>query len=106
MDDPELARRLGERVRGLRKARGLTLKEVASLSGLTLSRLGYVETGERELTVGALVRLARALGVGVNDLVGEPSPNDAVTSIVDRLPEDPIEVRRRVLGALRALDGA
>jgi transcriptional regulator with XRE-family HTH domain len=105
MDDPALARRIGERARTLRRERGLTLQEVSGRSGITLSRLGRIELGERELSVGCLVRLARALGVGSGDLLGEPASGDPSVALASTLPDDPVEVRRRVLKALRALGG-
>ena len=61
-DDPLI---LGERMRGLRKRRGLTLAELAAAAGLST---GYISQLERDLaqpSIPALVGIARALGVTV-----------------------------------------
>lgn len=56
---------LGERMRGLRKRRGLTLAGLAQAAGLST---GYISQLERDLaqpSIPALVAIARALGVTV-----------------------------------------
>lgn len=56
---------LGERIRGLRKRRGLTLAALAQAAGLST---GYISQLERNLaspSIPALVNIAKALGVTV-----------------------------------------
>lgn len=56
---------LGDRMRGLRKRRGLTLAALAKAAGLST---GYISQLERDLaqpSIPALVAIARALGVTV-----------------------------------------
>ncbi len=53
---------LGRRVRALRLQRGMTLKQVESLCGLSATHLSEVERGRTSPTLGALTRLAGALG--------------------------------------------
>jgi transcriptional regulator with XRE-family HTH domain len=53
---------LGQRVRGLRRARHLTLKQLEGASGLSATHLSEIERGRTSPTVGALSRIARALG--------------------------------------------
>ncbi|MBI5170176.1 MAG: helix-turn-helix transcriptional regulator [Candidatus Eisenbacteria bacterium] len=53
---------LGRRVRALRLQRGMTLKQVESLCGLSATHLSEVERGRTSPTLGALTRLAVALG--------------------------------------------
>lgn len=105
MDDEALAKRIGERLRAIRRGRGLTLQEVSDASGVTMSRLSRIELAERELSVGALLRLSRALGVSVNDLLGEPTVSDPVAAMACALPADPEETRERLIAALRVLAG-
>lgn len=47
---------------------GLTLSEVADLSGYSKSMIGLTARGERNMSVTAKVRLARCLGARVSDL--------------------------------------
>lgn len=60
---------LGERVRGLRRARGLTQLELARRAGVTRQLLGSVETGRHLPRVDAAASIARALGVSVEQLL-------------------------------------
>jgi transcriptional regulator with XRE-family HTH domain len=47
----------------VRKAQGLTLKQVADLSGIDIGQLSRVERGQCSLSIGALYRLASVLGM-------------------------------------------
>jgi transcriptional regulator with XRE-family HTH domain len=59
----------GKRVRSLRHSLGWTLEELAEEAGMHWTYIGSVERGERNLSLINIVRLARALGVGPEDLV-------------------------------------
>jgi transcriptional regulator with XRE-family HTH domain len=66
---------IGDRIRAVRKAAGLTQEEVARRSGLTLKAVGEVERGEvQDPHVSSLASIARALGVEIADLLREPVP--------------------------------
>ena len=62
------------RIREVRKAKGLTLDEVAQACAppTTPQTIGRLETGTRTVSVGWLNRIARALGVDAADLVDHP----------------------------------
>jgi transcriptional regulator with XRE-family HTH domain len=62
---------VGQRLRAARYDRGLTLAQLASLTGLTKAHLSRVESGERQASIGALVGLSAALGTKVSALLGE-----------------------------------
>lgn len=53
---------LGRRVRRLRAERRLTLKQVEETCGLSATHLSEIERGRTCPTIGALTRIARALG--------------------------------------------
>ncbi len=55
------AEELGRRIRKLRVERRLTLKQVEHTSGLSATHLSEIERGRTSPTIGALVRIARAL---------------------------------------------
>jgi transcriptional regulator with XRE-family HTH domain len=59
------------RIREVRRARGLTLDEVAQRCDppTTAQTIGRLETGTRTVSIGWLNRIARALGVEAQDLV-------------------------------------
>lgn len=60
--------RLGPNLRTLRLERGLTLDRLAGLSELTRGYLSLVERGLKTPSIGALLRLAAALGVNIAEL--------------------------------------
>ncbi len=59
---------LRNRLRCWRIDTGLSLDELADLTGMSKSMLSRVERGERELAPLTKVRVARRLGVPVRDL--------------------------------------
>ncbi|MDQ0313602.1 helix-turn-helix domain-containing protein [Amorphus orientalis] len=63
--------RMGERLRALRHAQGLTLVEVAARSGLAVSTVSKVERGLMALTYDRFAQLADGLGVDVAELFSE-----------------------------------
>lgn len=56
---------LGSDVRGLRKAQGLTLAELAERTGRSVGFLSQVERGLKKPSVGTLQSLGDALGLGI-----------------------------------------
>ena len=55
--------RFGNRVRELRKRKGLSQEGLALESGLDRSYVGGVERGERNISLENIEKLAKALGV-------------------------------------------
>ncbi|MCO6432498.1 MAG: helix-turn-helix domain-containing protein [Deltaproteobacteria bacterium] len=71
-EDPALdpfLKGIGERILACRKERHLSQKEVASLAGIDRAYLSSVESGKQNVTVGALMRIARALEITVEELI-------------------------------------
>ena len=61
---------LGKRVHDLRAARGWSQEEFAHVGGLHRTYIGQVERGEKNISFGNLVKLARALELTLPDLLG------------------------------------
>ncbi|MFH8344654.1 helix-turn-helix domain-containing protein [Streptomyces sp. NPDC018045] len=75
----------GQRVKEVRKRRGLSQRELADASGVSLSAIRKLEQGERETArLETLRKLAHALRVPTMRLAGEPNPEDASADTVDR----------------------
>jgi transcriptional regulator with XRE-family HTH domain len=65
---------IGERIRSLRTARGLSQEEVARRTGIGLKSYGDLERGHtRDPHYSTLRGVARALGVRVEELIEEPA---------------------------------
>ncbi|MDQ3930053.1 MAG: helix-turn-helix domain-containing protein [Chloroflexota bacterium] len=60
---------LGAKLKQARLARGMSLTDVARLTGLSKGFLSQVETGATNPSLGSLHRLARALALSASDLV-------------------------------------
>jgi len=80
VDDQErgLAVAIGSRVRLRRQARSWTLDQLASASGVSRRALVNVEQGAANPSVGTLLRIGDALGVGLPALVA-PARSEAAT---------------------------
>jgi transcriptional regulator with XRE-family HTH domain len=61
---------LGERVRELRRRRGLTLERLAELSGVSRAMISKLERGEKNPTLVVAAKLAEGLGVTLSRLAG------------------------------------
>lgn len=72
------------RIREVRKAKGLTLAEVAARCSppTTAQTIGRLETGTRTVSVGWLNRIAAALGVDPSELVSLPDRPDVPVAAI------------------------
>ena len=60
---------LGKKIRELRKKKELTQEELAYKSELDYSYINQIENGKRNPSVEAVEKIAKALGVKVQDLL-------------------------------------
>jgi len=67
----EELRRLGERVREERRARGLTQESLAESLDLSVAYVSLIERGGRNPPYTTVVAIARALGVPTSRLVAD-----------------------------------
>jgi transcriptional regulator with XRE-family HTH domain len=83
------------RIREVRKAKGLTLLDVAErcVPPTTAQTIGRLETGTRTVSVGWLNRIAAALGVDAADLVTLPDRADIPVAAV--LTADGVEAPKK-----------
>lgn len=63
---------VGERIRALRLAKGMTLQQVAAQTGLTASFLSQMERNLSGVTLSSLVSVSKALGVALREIVTQP----------------------------------
>ena len=60
---------VGETIRTYRKRAGLTQEKLAERADLHHNFIGEVERGNMEISLGSLLKIAKALGVRVRDLL-------------------------------------
>ena len=70
--------RLGERVRELRRGRGLTLEGLAERSGVSRAMISKLERGEKNPTLVVAAKLAEGLGVTLSQLAGMEERREVV----------------------------
>ena len=62
---------LGRRIREERKKSDLTQEQLAELVNVSATYIGFIERGERTLTLAKLISIAKALGVSVDYLLSD-----------------------------------
>ncbi len=67
--DPEVGKRIGQRIRSLRQQLKLTQAELAGLSGLKRPNISRLENGTHVPSIALIERLAESLKVDISDLV-------------------------------------
>lgn len=78
---------LGGRIKDSRKARGLSLGQLASLTGLTKGFLSQIESGSSNPSLGSLDRIAEALGLTSTELLKSDRP-----LVLPLVPDRPLVV--------------
>ncbi|MCG8420255.1 MAG: response regulator [Proteobacteria bacterium] len=68
--EDELHATIGRSIRELRKARGLTLKQMSRRTKLSVSLLSQIERAESSASVSSLFKVATALDVRITELFG------------------------------------
>ena len=76
MDDEGVLAGVGPRLRQLRLEREATLGDLAEETGISVSTLSRLESGQRKPTLELLLPLARAHRVALDDLVDAPETGD------------------------------
>ncbi len=93
----QFAANLGHNIRKLREARGLTQQQMAKVAEIPRPTWANLESGTANPTLTVLVKVANALQVRVEELIGPPKASVKVYS-ADALP-----VRRRGQVVVRKL---
>jgi XRE family transcriptional regulator, aerobic/anaerobic benzoate catabolism transcriptional regulator len=100
--DEEFLTGLGQRVRRIRALRGMSRKVLADASDISERYIAQLEGGMGNVSVLLLRRVAKAVGVTLDDLIGD-GPDD-MASFRDLLREAPPEAVERAKAVLRGDD--
>lgn len=97
-----ILRLLGERVREARARRGMTRKTLARDSGVSERYLAQLETGQGNISVLLLMKIAQSLSVPLTDLMREANGRDVELTLIEqflkRLPPHRLaEVRSQLV---------
>jgi transcriptional regulator with XRE-family HTH domain len=69
---------VGERLRELREARNISMRALATRSGLSANALSMIERGKASPSVSTLYKLADALGISITSFFGSDSQRKQV----------------------------
>ena len=77
-------KRLGARLRRMRRERGLSLGEVAKATDISQSFLSHVENGKSDITFMRLERLVALYGASLVDLAAPHPANDRIVRVSEQ----------------------
>jgi XRE family aerobic/anaerobic benzoate catabolism transcriptional regulator len=100
-DEAGFLGRLGERLRTMRARRGVTRRDLSARSGVSERYIAQLEAGGGNISILLLRRIARTLGIGIEELV-EERPDRSVDRIllehmITELPEEKVADARRLM---------
>ena len=115
MENREFRRRLGSRIAEMRMSRGLTQFQLAEMTGLSQSYIGFLEQGIRNGTILTYLDIVSVLGYSLNDLVGGgisgpdsellSELSDALTDCSADEKESAVRIFREMLRMIRMFHG-
>lgn len=83
---------IGNRIRTIREAQGLTQEEASERCDITTPFYGNIERGDRKMSVETLVKISKGLGVSADEL------------LFGNIPQKSEEASRLLLGIQRRVD--
>jgi transcriptional regulator with XRE-family HTH domain len=65
----ELQQKIGNRIRELREAKGISQQNLAAVCNFEKANLSRIEAGRTNPTISTLYRISQALGITISELV-------------------------------------
>ena len=96
--------KIGQRVRAFRRAQDLSQEALAERVGISVTHMSHIETGNTKLSLPVFLQLSQVLGVGTDDLLGEPPSHSSagLAELEEVLAGCDEEQRRIILEVARA----
>ena len=85
---------VGIKIRNIRKTKGLTQEQLAEKCDLSSVYIGYIENAQRQVGLAALFSIAKALGVGLDYILGNSITSD------DALLAGCTEIQKQIICAI------
>ena len=106
MDQDAHRKQIGNNIKEIRKMRGWTQQDLADRMGLKdKASISRIENGVEDMTTPRVQRVADALNVNINAIIGNPEAIDKIMHNVDLLMNEPIsESERFMVLAFRQAD--
>ncbi len=99
--------KIGQRIRKIRKARGLSQEELAEKIGISTTHMSHIETGNTKLSLPVFVALSEALEVRTDDLLHDSanadrcSSVDAIVDLLDSCSTQQVKILEDILKAAK-----
>lgn len=75
---------IGQRIRKIRKARGLSQERLAEMIGISTTHMSHIETANTKLSLPVFVEIAKVLEVQTDSLLYD-EPRDSVSNTIDEI---------------------
>ncbi len=82
---------VGKRIRRMREAQDLGVAQVAEMTGFETAYLQAVEEGQEVPSIGAVLKISRALGSRMGQLIHEGGPRPDIFSVIPAGGAQPVE---------------
>lgn len=99
--------KLGEKIKQLRKSKGISQEELASTLKINRNFLSRIETGKSEPNASLIIKIANLFKIDVNSLLNidydEPNHEEKIKYIIENckmLPENDLDFVLRVIEIL------
>ncbi len=69
MNKPEFLVKFGNKVKQYREEQELSQEQLADIANLHRTYIGMIERAEKNITLGSMLKISKALKVSINDLV-------------------------------------
>jgi XRE family aerobic/anaerobic benzoate catabolism transcriptional regulator len=100
-DDDAFLAQLGQRVRRIRSIRGMSRKHLAQVSDISERYIAQLESGRGNVSIVLLRRIAAAMGVALEQLIGDGHDGAEWAALRDLLREAPPSMVEDVKALLR-----
>lgn len=104
----EIKKLIGDRIRDLRKKKGLAQEKLGSKAKLHYTYIGGIERGEKNVSIITLSKIAKGLGTTVNEIFNIPKdikdPDKLRVSLLKEIDKSDPEIVRLVLNLTRELN--
>ena len=97
---------IGQKIRKIRKAHGLSQEELAEKVGISTTHMSHIETGNTKLSLPVFVDIANALEVRTDDLLDNTSVStsaclDEIAAVLERCNAQEAKVIADVVKAMK-----
>lgn len=102
---------IGERIRLIRREKGISQEELAHLSALSDTYIGQIERGEKNITVDSLSKIAASLEISLEELFrfsesfSQLENKEILIQVVDKLYNRPIDEQEEILKIINTVLG-